>query len=126
MREMTDDERELEQKRLAAKIVPFLGRAMNGRTVERIEEIVADHRIRVRLRGLDFPKCAVIVLPLQGNVEIVPAELEREQIEVLIVNLVKKWPTTSANELGFAINRAFPGYAKMVGAAAKHEGWTPH
>ena len=126
MREMTDDERDLEQKRLEFKVNKFLGADMNGRTVEAIEDVVKDHRHTCRLRGMDFPELAVIVLPVIGSIDVVSRDLDQKGIETLIVNLAKKYPAVSAAELGFAINRAFPGYAKMVDAARRHSGWAPH
>lgn len=124
--DMSDEETQIEQRRLAAKLETFLRQPMNGRTVEKIEEMVKDHRNKARLRGLKFPDLAVIVLPTLGNIEVVPRDLTQQDIETLIVNLARKWPAVSAAELGFAINRAFPGYAKMVDAAAKSKGWQPH
>lgn len=123
MREMTDDERATEQKRLAVKINTFLGRPMNGRTVERIEEIVKDHRTGCRLRGIDFPECAVVIMPTAGNIEIVPRDLDLKGVQTLIVNIAKKWPTVSAADLSFGIHRAFPGYSKQIGAAEQAKGF---
>ena len=125
MREMTDQEREREQKRLSAKITPFLGRQLGRRTIEAIEEIVADHRQRCRLVGLEFPECAVLVMPDAGNIDIVPKDLDQKGVETLIVNLARKYPTVSREDLAFAIGRAFPDYVKLISAAEKHRGWTP-
>lgn len=124
LREMTEDERMREQKFLAAKIGPFVGRQMHDREIRKIEEICADHRQRARLRGLDMPPLAVVVMPRLGNIEIVPGDLDQSQIEVLIVNLARKWPMVTPADLGFAIKRAFPGYQHRIEAARKHHGWT--
>lgn len=123
MRDMTEDEGTIEQKRLTARIVLFLGRDMTGRNIEKIEEVIKEHRRGCRMRGLNFPELVAIVMPTSGNLEIIPREQDRAGIETLIVNLARKWPSVTADELGFAINRAFPEYAKLIGAAEKAKGF---
>lgn len=125
LREMSEAERDREQRFLSAKITPFLGRRMHDREIQQIEEICKDHRQRAQLRGLDFPPLAVVVMPTAGNVEIVPGDLDQKGIETLIVNIARKWPTVSAADLAFGIKRAFPDYRHGIGAAERHHGWTP-
>lgn len=125
MREMTDDERTLEQNRLALKIERFLGQPMNGRMLEKIDGILADHRQRCRMRGLDFPDVVAVVMPTAGNIDVVSRELDQKGIETLIVNLARKYPTVSRDDLAFGINRAFPGYGKLIDHAERHTGWNP-
>jgi hypothetical protein len=122
---MTDEEQTLEQGRLAAKINQFLGRPMNGRTLQVVDEILVDHRTRCRLRGLDFPEVVAVIMPTAGNIDVVRRDLDRSGIEILIVNLARKYPSVSRDDLAFGINRAFPGYAKMIDRAEQHKGWTP-
>lgn len=131
MREMTEDELQAEQRRIAWKVTQFVGRDLNQSTILKIEGVVQDHIAAVRREGLDMPQLAVVFIPestpgVGGSVDIVPRDLDRKGIETLIVNLAKKYPGSSARNIGFGINRAFPGYAKMVEAAERHRGWMPH
>lgn len=125
MREMTDAERSREQQRLSLKVTRFLGQPMNGRTLARIDEILDDHRQRCRMQGLDFPEVVAVVMPTVGNIDVVPRDLDLKGIETLILNLVRKYPSVSRDDLAFGINRAFPGYAKLIGTAERHSGWNP-
>lgn len=126
MRQMTESELMAEQRAIAVQVSLYLGEDMVGSIVQIIEEYVDEHVNRVRRNGLDMPKLAVIVMPKSGNIDIVPRDLDKAGIETLIVNLAKKYPGVSAHELGFAINRAFPGYAKLIQVAETHTGWTGH
>lgn len=127
MRQMEDHELESEQKLLTACImVTALGQDMNDATVQRIEEIIVDHRTRLRTQGLDFPELVPIVLPRNGTVDVVVRDMDIRGIEVTIVNLTRKYPSVSREDLAFGIGRAFPEYVKRVAVASKNRSWTHH
>jgi hypothetical protein len=123
MRDMTDAEIEQATKTVTARICAFLGQELDDRALSKMEEAVKDHRQRLRLRGLNYPELAILAFPKLGSIDVILREQTMQGIETIIVNLTRKYPSITREDIAFGIGRAFPEYIKRVEAAQRNKRW---
>lgn len=95
---------------LRLKLAKLAGTAFNNSSLAKINTIVREHTLSLRGRGVPFPQLRAIVLPVQGYVELVRADLEPRGIQTIMKNLVTMFPTLQPRDLAIAIRGAFPDY----------------
>jgi hypothetical protein len=106
----------LSGKRLFMKLDAHArGRDLMRQTVEELQKICDDHTKAAHRNGLrEFPELVVVVMDVQKQIEVVPRDWDIRSIQVFIVNLTKKYKTTTRDEVARAIARAFPHYVDYV------------
>jgi hypothetical protein len=117
------------QGRLGALIEAYVrtGRKINQHTIDHIEGLVRDFRTHERLKGLDFPKCVVIVLPTVNAVQIWRADLDGQSVQVSTTNLIRmywgryKSPEEMVKEVSATILAAYPQYRPQVDTSLRPE-----
>jgi hypothetical protein len=119
---MPDIEDEALQRAAAprvAKLRAFVSRPMTRQTFHEIDQCVYDETVRIRIRtGIRLPALTAIILPRWGWIEVVRADMEHRGIQVVIRNLITRFPNIDgANDLAPAIRRAFPRYDPEQGKA---------
>lgn len=76
--------------------------------LDRLFEVVRDHRTYWRNEGVDFPVLVALVVPRLGIVEFKRADLDLESIKVSIVNFVRFHPNATMEEVVTAFRTAYP------------------
>lgn len=85
-------------------------------TLRQIEEMVVEHRRDCRRGGVDWPELVVICLPRCNVLTIRHKDLDLTEIEKLVVHLARTAkPEPTAEELAFAIKRAYPHVKRLGG-----------
>lgn len=111
------------EKRLMALISRNFGShdLNDTRTVRAIRQYVNEFASHCRLKGIDFPKVVVMVIPEYGHLCIWPKEATfldlQHRIKSLIIELTAhhgKQPQPA--EIARAITDAYPDYGPMMGA----------
>lgn len=110
MRDLTDAEAEVCVDRLKKRLAPHMAQEMNDRLIGIVDDIIKDHRNKLRLQGLDFPKLVAIALPSIRQFELVRADLDVKSIKTIIVNITVKFPHVHVNDIAFGIGRVFPDF----------------
>lgn len=83
---------------------------MTDRLMHRLKVTVADHIIRARQEGIDYPDLVVVWLDQVRAVKLWRADLDRKDIERQLLNLVAEHPDITADEIARAVRASFPGY----------------
>lgn len=108
-----------EDKRLTEALKPLSdrltawvgsGRAMNQFSVNEISEIVKDELTRLRQQGIKCPPLVAIVLPSVGFIDLVRADMKHAGLQVVMSNMVTRFPGIDINEVAQAVANAFPDY----------------
>jgi hypothetical protein len=129
MRECSEEEAVKEQRFLTNRIMRVtLGRPFSTQVADRVDEVIREHGTACRMKGYKFPSMVAVWLPAIGKLEVVFRDLDRKGVETLIVNLTRKWPQVSREDLGFGIARAFPEYRTRIMAehAERNRSCTHH
>lgn len=114
MRDMTEEETKIAQQQLTNRLTSMIGVELDDRAADKVDEAIKDHRQRWRLRGINFPPLVAIILPKIGQIDVVFREMDVKGIETVIVNLTRKYPHVTREDIAFGIGRAFPDYLKKV------------
>lgn len=101
-----------EELRLAVVRV-CVGRVISHQLLQEVITIRDDHRVRWRLRGIDFPRLVIFCIPRVGMIDFWRADLDPVGIRTKILNVIadptrRRLPVT-AQEVAMAIHTAYPG-----------------
>lgn len=86
------------------------GRELTNTTIWAVQGIIDSHIATSRMNGLPFPDVVMIILPTPRWIQIVQRDLGPDDIMQLCRNFISQFPDLSANEIAFAIRKAFPHY----------------
>lgn len=99
-------------KPLNAKLAAWVesGRTLNSSSVNEISGIVKDELTRVRQQGIKCPPLVAIVLPSVGFITLVRADLEHDGLQMIMHNIIVRFPEIDVNEVAQAVVNSFPHY----------------
>lgn len=97
-------------KRMGEHFMRYQGLPMTERTMRKIEQDLKDIRFRATLKGIDIPKMTAVMIPSVGALEIFRADLDRKGVNIVVVNMTRKFPDLKMDDLVVAIRRAFPDH----------------
>lgn len=111
---MIDDENHPEMQRakndLLVALATFRGCQVDNQTMVDLNNTIAEHRARWRIKGVDFPVLAALIVPRLHIISLVRADLDQKAIESRIVQFVKENPQVTARDVAQAVKWAFPDY----------------
>jgi len=84
------------------------GRRLDKYLMQKMFDVVKDHKEQCRQRGLDFPALVALVIPRLGVVEWKRADLDIESIRTTIINFVREHQTAGMEEVVQAFRAAWP------------------
>lgn len=84
------------------------GRRLDRGLFEAMHDVVTQHRLTCRAKGIDFPKLVAVVVPRAGVIEWSRADLDLASVRIKIVNFVRDHPTVSMFEVTTAFKAAWP------------------
>lgn len=91
------------------------GRAVTKQLVHDVEQLIYDHRVKVKQRlGVDFPELVVVALPLTRRLEICRRDLDTSAIDEQVRVIARKYPGITAEEIAGAIRRAWPHHRPQL------------
>lgn len=114
MREMDDEEEKAAAETLGKLLGNFVGVELDDYAVAKIDEAIAFHRGVYIRRGLKFPNMVAIVLPSIRQIDIVRADLDQGGVQVVVVNLTRKYPDVTAKDIAYGVGRVFPDYMRRA------------
>jgi hypothetical protein len=120
--ELEDDDPRLikSANELLAELQPFVGRHFDAGNVERICELVQQHRIAFKREyGAEFPPMVPFVLPSLKFIHFVRADIEDQEIRIQLRNLLvqlSRRPNAlpSALEIAKAVKQCWPRYRPPI------------
>lgn len=86
------------------------GRTMTTSLYSSLVALVEDHRFEAAQLGIAYPQLVVVWLEGVRQVKLVRADIERRDLETMMVNWTVEHPTITAKEIALALARHFPGY----------------
>lgn len=115
-RDQIDPRLEAAQKQLGFLIMQRRGNEpLNERLVKDLEKMVRDYRDHCKNRGMDFPRCVVVVFAKMDHISIWPAELDHAEIQKRLRMLVLAYQRRSRQidpeDMAQAVRRAYPDYS---------------
>ena len=110
---MIESEDHPEMVRAHKLLVDRLGVMSAGRRLDRglfeaMHDVVVQHRLTCRAKGIDFPKLVAVVVPRLGIIEWSRADLDLASVKIKIVNFVRDHPTAAMEEVVSAFKAAWP------------------
>lgn len=97
-------------RQLVARLAKFRGAPLRKETFDDINALVKDHRRQCRMHGIDFPHLTALVLTGVGAIEMVRKDLDLKGVQTIVVNLTRRYPQVTPEELARAVGWAFPWY----------------
>lgn len=83
-------------------------------------EILYDHRVKARQAGLDFPELTILAFPRLNTVKFYRADLNREQINRVVIVLAKEMPGLHPDDLAWAVKMGWPHYTPDISSGLVH------
>ncbi len=96
---------------LLRRLGVVLGNGRNPLTkpfLDRLFDVVKDHREKCRMNNIDFPVLVALVIPRLGIVEFARADLDISSLKIKIVNFVRQYPRATMQEVVQAFRMAYP------------------
>lgn len=118
MRDLDESEERQAELRLNAFMGHFLGQPVTRGLIVAVDETIELWKQGYKRRGLRAPHVVALIFPLIGKIDIVFGEQTRKGIETIIVNLTRKYPTITSEDIAFAVGRVWPDYKRKVMDAA--------
>lgn len=103
--EMVAAQRELEQ----ALGLATRGKQPSSSLFAELITIRDDHRLKWRLRGVDFPKMVFFVVPRLRVLELWRNDLDLSSIRTKVMNVALAFPAVTPEELAAGLRAAYPG-----------------
>jgi hypothetical protein len=121
MREFDDDDPRLiaSANKLLESLQPYVGQHFDIGNIERIYDVVKDHRAAFRREhGSDFPPLVPFILPSLKYIHFVRADIEDREISIqlrnIIVQLSRRKVLPHSLEIASAAKRCWPLYKPPI------------
>lgn len=97
-------EAELRRNRAAKilfdRIMRFcVGKFMDKRLLQEIEQLIYDHRAQCRNKGIDFPVLTIFPLVELGYIQTYPKDLDEKGIQTAVLNLWALFPNVPHEQI---------------------------
>lgn len=102
------------EQELGQLLTQFVGAPITQGVVKAMEDMIVEFRASQIIRGVKFPKLAVVALPQSGYIQCWPQDLSekelKKRIKLMIKTLQERGRDPQAEEIAAAIKRAYPDY----------------